>query len=208
MGKAVIFYILFGIFFSCSKQSNCITGQKAPINTLFIDWVKGYPIDSIGYIRFKSNNGKEESLMIVRDMNFSEWYLQNEDCSRKSEFRDYNLYSTIYRKYFQISILQNSISETWLEITNRSGLTMTSTLLSFEMNKQPRNISNNCDSCVEFYLNKTINNIVFSEVIQTKSPDRIGSNNAEFVTEMWVAKNYGLIRYVCADSSIWDLQIQ
>lgn len=206
MGKAVIFICIVCLLIGCKKGTDCPPKTVTAINPSFINWTKLYPENNIGYVRFKSNKGPEESLLIDRDMTFSEWFLKDDaGCGNsKGEWRNYYLMSTIYRKYFQVSILQYSSNETLLGIVNRSGGLDNGSIIfssdnSFHIKYSP------CDTCFHLFNNYLINNKSYDKVIRMYCPNGANSPGSESVKEIYLAEGYGIVQYTCSDSTVWTI---
>ncbi len=209
MGKAVIFVCLVWLIFGCKKDKECPQQTVMPINPAFINWAKPYPIDTIGYARYKSNKGPEESLLIKRDMFYNEWFLQNikddDPCViKKGEWRDYNLTSTIYRKWLQVHILQYSPSETTVELLNYSGGNDGGSI-SFSSNNSYYFKYSPCDTCMHFFDTYLVNNKTYNKVIRMYCPSGAKTPGSESIKEIYFAEGFGIIQYTCSDSTVWNL---
>lgn len=206
MDKTVVLIFIIYLFFGCKKEKECPPQSVKPINPAYINWTKPYPVNTIGYVRFKSNKGPEESLLIKRDMTYSEWYLKDgADCGNsRGEWRDYNLLSTVYRKWFQISILQYSSNETMIEIVNRSG-GMDEGAIIFSSDNSHRFQYNPCDTCLNIFNNYMLNNKLYKKVIRMHCPKGANSSGSESVKEFYLAEDYGIVQYTCSDSTVWNI---
>jgi hypothetical protein len=157
-------------------------------------------------MRYKSNKGLEESLIINRDLYYREWYLQDDpDCfTKKGEWRKYNLMSSIYSKKFEIYILQHSSTETLIGIVNRNG-GMDEGGIIFSSDKSHRFKYNPCDTCLHLFNNYSINNKLYDRVIKMYCPKGARSSGSESVKEIYFAEGYGIVQYTCSDSTVWNI---
>jgi hypothetical protein len=206
MDKTVVLIYIIYLFFGCKKGKECPPVTVKPINPSFINWTKPYPVNTKEYIRYKSNKGPEESLLIYRDINYSEWYLKDDaGCGNsRGEWRNYNLMSTVYRKWFEVSILQYSSNETQISIVNRSG-GMDEGAIIFSSDKSYRFQYNPCDTCLHFFNNYLVNNKSYDKVIRMYCPQGASSFGSENVKEIYLAEGFGIIQYSCSDSTVWNL---
>lgn len=209
MGKAIIFVCFVWLFLGCQMEIECPKEIVMPINPAFVNWTKPYPIDTIGYARYKSNKGTEESLLIERDMYYNEWYLQNisydEPCvTKRSEWRNYSLTSTIYKKWINVDILQYSPNETRLYIENKSsGYDAGS--INFSPNNSYSILKSPCDTCLHLFDTYLVNNKTYSNVIRMHCIECAKTPGPESIKEIYFAEGYGIIQYTCSDSTVWNL---
>jgi hypothetical protein len=206
MGKAINLVVIICLILGCKKRNECPPQTVKPIDPTYANWTKPYPIDGIGYVRFKSNRGPEESFQIKRDMDFSKWPLQDEEyCyDSKGEWRNYHLFSTLNRKRFQVSISQYSSTETMIVLVNRSG-GMDEGGIIFSFKNPPQFKYYPCDTCLNLFTNYWVNNKLYGKVIRMYCPKGASSYGPENVKEIYMANGYGIIQYTCTDSTVWNL---
>jgi hypothetical protein len=208
MDKTITFFCLL-LLFSC-KQEEKVNCPKEDIvygiNPVYEPWAAQFPVSGTGYLKIKSDKGQQESLRIDRDPSFHEWYLADKgDCyALKGEWRDYNLYSTLYSKQLQFEIMQYARFETLVVIVNRSGGLEEAGVIFSEYGT--RILYKPCDTCVNVLSNVTINNKAYAEAIRVYCPKGAGAGGKESIREIYIGKGSGIVQFTCSDSTVWNIE--